>query len=126
MALYWEWNAKVGEAIFTDKRFENETHETKVDLYRGNAYLIFIYMNNEDNTYNLYSFFADKEHAKNCLGLSKQYHYGENIFEDDVSMTSITIYKDRYGNKETADLVKLLTQAFSSLDISIRQSPDEA
>ena len=67
MALHWEWKNKVGEV--TDK------HGRKSDLFTGNAFLIAVNRWEEDNEkyYNLAWFFADEKHAKNCLGLTKEY-----------------------------------------------------
>ena len=38
MALNWSWNGKCGEAVF-----EQRGKEFTVNLYQGNAYLIFLY-----------------------------------------------------------------------------------
>lgn len=124
MALYWDWKQKCGEAIFTDMRDGNKI---KVELYEGNAFLIFIYIDEVDNTYSLYSFFADAEHAKNLLGLSKKQYKNclgltqTNIFDGAIKLTDITIYSNKFTRKNYIKLVELLCKAFSTINISIIQ-----
>ena len=93
MSLNWNWSEKCGEAVF-----EQRDKEFTVNLYQGNAYLIFIYEYEEDgnNMYNLFTFWADKGHAKRCLGLEKDYQGVKyNIYTASISykssFTSISI-----------------------------------
>lgn len=118
MALNWKWDEKCGEAVI-----QQRGKEFTLNLYKGNAYLIFISeYKDEDgqNMYSLYSFFADKDHMRNCLGLSKAKGRGlcENIFNSggDI-LKSIRINKAKYPY--TKDLVYALTQAFDNLTIEI-------
>ena len=118
MALYWDWKDKVGEAIFES----NVGQEYTINLYKGNAFLIFINeyketdeKGEEHNMYNLYSFFCDEAHAKRCLGLVKG---TDNIFSDGFyRMKKIRINKEKYSY--TNKLVSMLVKAFDNLDIEI-------
>ena len=87
MAVRWEWKQKVGEL----------THDgLTVNLYEGNCFLIGIkeWQNEEgESLYNLMWFFADKQHAKRCLGLEKGSY---DMFEGLVD--HITLYMDKCHN----------------------------
>lgn len=111
MSLNWQWNQKCGTATFYDKLAEKEF---TVNLYEGNAYLIFL---NEwgDGRYSLYSFWADKQHMNNCLGLSKGYK--DNIMNDYQVLTKIRLNKTHchYIKEITTALVK----AFDEISIEI-------
>ena len=118
MALYWDWKDKVGEAIFES----NVGQEYTINLYKGNAFLIFIneYQETDEkgevhNMYNLHSFFCDEAHAKRCLGLVKG---TDNMFNDGYCrMKKIRINKEKYSC--TNKLVSMLVKAFDNLDIEI-------
>lgn len=118
MALYWDWKDKVGEAIFVS----NVGKEYTINLYKGNAFLIFINeyketdeKGEEHNMYNLYSFFCDEAHAKRCLGLVKG---TDNIFSGGFyQMKKIRINKEKYSC--TNKLVSMLVKAFDNLEIEI-------
>lgn len=118
MALYWDWKDKVGEAIFEHA----DGKEYTINLYKGNAFLIFIneYKETdsegvEHNVYNLYAFFADEAHAKRCLGLTKD---TDNMFYDGYTkLKKIRINKEKYSY--TNKLVSLLVKAFDNLEIEI-------
>ena len=118
MALYWEWKDKVGESIFENL----EGKEYTINLYQGNAFLIFIneYTETDDNgevhnMYNLHSFFCDEAHAKRCLGLVKD---TSNIFADGFCrMKKIRINKAKFTH--TNKLVSMLVKAFDNLDIEL-------
>lgn len=114
MALQWQWSEKCGEAIF-----HNLVADTtfSVNLYEGNAFLIFIdeFKENDENMWRMYSFFVDEAHAKNCLGLTKE---NSNIFDTGtVRLEKIRINKKVYG--KTSKLVNLLVKAFDAIEIEI-------
>lgn len=113
MALEWRWENKVGTiTIF------NYDREVEFSLYQGNAFLIMIYEYQEDgkDMYRMHNFFADKQHAKNCLGLSKGHN--ENIFNQDAyQIRKIHINADKYSY--TKDLVDMLLKAFDNIEIRI-------
>lgn len=113
MALTWSWNAKIGE--FKATRRTNE--EWKGTLYRGNALLIFLM--EDGKQYNLYSFFGDEEHAKNCLGITKGH---DNFLEGELE--EVTIYSDKTDDKYRKKLIGLLAQGFKNLTIKIKESEE--
>ena len=116
MALNWRWENKCGEATIVD--IENREHT--LNLYEGNAFLIFLreYEENGHNMYSLWSFWADKEHMKNCLGLNKKKGYTENIYEDGSSkIIKIRLNKDKCRNIK--DITTALVQAFDNIKIEI-------
>ena len=61
MAIQWEWKNKIGELDVEqgDKKFT-------MSVYTGNALIIFLH--ETENTWQMYNFFADKGHFKNCAG----------------------------------------------------------
>lgn len=119
MSLNWKWDEKCGEAIFRQS-IGNETKDFTKTLYEGNALLIFLSEWNEDGVdkYSLYSFWADKEHMKNCLGLNKKRGYTENIFDDGLAkLVKIRLNKKKCRNVK--DIVTALVQAFDNIEIEI-------
>ena len=119
MAIQWRWDEKCGEATFTDNYNGNERTYT-VNLYTGNAYLIFIDEWTEDGVdrYSLSNFWADKEHMKNCLGLNKKKGYEENIHDKPYCrLTKIKINKKKC--RYTKEIVTALVQAFDTINIEI-------
>lgn len=114
MALIWQWDKKVGTATV-----RSGNREFELNLYQGNAFLIFISEFNEDgeDRYSMYTFFGDKEHAKNCLGLNKKKGFGENIFSDGVELVKVRINKAKYSY--TKELIDLLIKAFDRIAIEI-------
>ena len=115
MSLNWNWSEKCGEAVF-----EQRDKEFTVNLYQGNAYLIFIYEYEEDgnNMYNLFTFWADKGHAKRCLGLEKDYQGVKyNLYTDTDKLKKIRLNKKKCNR--FAELVGLLAKAFDNLVIEI-------
>lgn len=121
MALRWNWDEKCGEATFVDTFREEDGPKTyTVNLYVGNAYLIFLNEWEEDghNMYSLSTFWADKEHMKNCLGLNKKGGYTENIHNKPYSkLTKIRLNKSKC--RYTKDIVTALVQAFDNIEIEI-------
>lgn len=119
MALNWRWNEKIGTATIF-----NYDKEVEYNLYQGNAFLIMLYEYKEGDKdmYTLHNFFVDKEHAKNCFGLSKD--YTENIFNtENYQLRKIRINKGKY--KYTRDLVNMLIKAFDNIDIEIMSDKEE-
>lgn len=104
MSLNWQWNDKIGKAVYNDGRVSN--------LYRGNAFCIAV-NEWEDNGSQLYCvawFFCDESHAKNCLGLSKGYDgcFGEFDIKELHLNTKYT---------ETAKLAQMLAKAKVNISI---------
>lgn len=114
MALQWQWDSKCGEAIFENKL---QNKEFTINLYEGNAFLIFLneYKEDGEDMYSVYSFFVDEAHAKNCLGLTKG---NSNMFNDShIVLKKIRLNKDRYS--KVSKLVNMFIKAFDHIEIEI-------
>lgn len=75
MALHWDWNEKIGEL-----QINSYGEDFTINVYQGNALAIFIHTFFDDNgteRYNMYNFFCDKEHFKNCVK-GKTWNYAED------------------------------------------------
>ena len=59
MAIQWEWKNKIGELDI-----EQGEKKFTMSVYTGNALMIFLH--ETEKTYQMYNFFAGKEHFKNC------------------------------------------------------------
>lgn len=106
--LVWSWSDKCGE--LTDRY-------GTVNLYEGNALLIMIKeWTLEDGTeqYQVVSFFCDKEHAKNCLGLSKGH---ENIYESSP-WEKLILYTNKSRNWKV--IAEYAVKAFPDIEIVLR------
>lgn len=115
MSLYWDWNKKVGKALMVNPDGENYT----LTLYKGNAFLIMLYeYKNKQGTelYNMYNFFVDKVHAKNCFGMTKGYN---NIYEGNNSFVNLTFYRDKCDPSYLADIVKIFSTGLPNVPILI-------
>ena len=130
MALQWLWKNKCGEATFraTIDRDKKGYRDYTVNLYEGNAYLIFIheYKENENDMYNLKGFFADKEHMKRCLGIDKRYKetYGDNSYDRDYDR----LIKIRFNKKKSRnykEIITALVQAFDNIEIEVYTEKEE-
>jgi hypothetical protein len=112
MALNWDWNKKIGTIdIF------NYDEVRTYQLYQGNAFLIMLWEYEEDGKemWQMHNFFIDKEHAKNCLGITKDYN---NIFDTErYKIKAIRLNKGKY--RYTKDLVDMLIKAFDEISIEI-------
>ena len=74
MALTWDWNNKIGELLIKQR-----DREFTMSVYEGNALAIFLHEFTDDDgveKYNMYQFFCDKEHFKNCVN-AKDWNYAE-------------------------------------------------
>lgn len=114
MALTWDFKNKVGEAIIKQK-----DEEFILNLYNGNAYLIFVYEYTDsktgDDMYNLWTFWADKVHAKNCLGITKKY---DNIYDEKI----VKFRFDKTKCKNVEEIIGLIVKAFDNIDIEVYSS----
>ena len=119
MALQWNWEDKIGEAVVF-----NYDKEVTYTLYDGNAFLIMLYeyTDNEGNEmYSMGNFFVDETHAKNCLGISKGY---DNMFNSEYyKLKSIRLNKNKYTY--TKKLVDLLIKAFDNITIELYTDEEE-
>lgn len=115
MALTWDYDKKIGECVVYDGRTDLEYI---LDLYEGNAFLIALYeyhdTEEDKDKVQLQWFFADEQHAKNCLGITKGH---SSIFDDGylVSLHFDNPSKSRYLDKH----IKLFLKAYPNLSITI-------
>ena len=87
--------------------------ETTFTLYRGNAYLIVL--NETETEYTLVSFWRDKEHMKNCLGLTRGH---DNIYQD-WEGSHIFLYEDNCPHaRQIADA---MFRAFENITVTIQK-----
>lgn len=126
MSLNWSWKEKIGEIDLTQERKlksgETWKHNCTLSLYEGNAFLIMIHEYKDEegkDRYNLYSFFANKEHGQILLGLKKNYEgKKENIFSGGLdTWKTVRLYKNKSRNFKT--LVQMFAEAFDNLTIEI-------
>lgn len=111
--LRWNFDDKIGEAVI-----RQGDREYTMNLYDGNAFLIFVdeYKSIDGNDmYSVWLFFADEQHAKNCLGLCK--NGGGNIFDEKNMLVKVRINKKEY--RYTSKLVEMLIKAFDEIQIEI-------
>lgn len=123
MALYWNWNEKCGEAVLR-QTINGKEKEFTLNLYQGNAYLIFIseYKEDDNDVYNVWSFWIDRNHAKNCLGVSgKDCH---NIYTSEwQTISKFRLNKDKLNH--FADIVSLIAKGFDNVAIEIYSEKGE-
>lgn len=106
MSLNWNFTTDYIGTLYIKEDYHNGEGEKEYPhpIYDGNAFAIFTSEWEEEGKrmYNLYNFFADEKHAKNCLGLSKEYK-GNNIFEGKK-----TRWELRRDSKNARKLAKML------------------
>ena len=122
MSLNWDWKDKCGEATYFENYPDSEPRTYTVDLYEGNAYLIFIYEYKEDgkDMYTLNNFWADKTHMNRCLGIDKKYKstYGNNMYVKPCErLTRIRLNKAKC--EKTGEIVSAFIKAFDHIDIEV-------
>lgn len=110
MALTWEWSKPCGYAYVDLSEGNGET----LTLYQGNALLIF--MAECADEYQLVGFFANKDHAKNCLGLSKGYTRWS------LKIRSVTLYPTEC---DWISIAKLLIKAYPDIEVHITPPPNK-
>lgn len=111
MALNWNWNNKIGKAIYNDG--------TELQLYKGNAYIIACHEWNQggQDLYNVCWFAVDKEHMKNMLGIGKI--KDGNIFAH-YGITDIILYNDY---KHAAELTGLIIKSGWNVSVHVQPRP---
>lgn len=129
MSLNWKWNEKMGEFVIKYRNTHEEEWKTEhIDLYEGNAFLIMIheYKENDKDMYELWSFWADKIHAKRMLGLDKKYKdtYGKNTYAGDCTkIMRVRINKAKSRNWK--EIVALVSEAFDDIQIELYTKEDK-
>lgn len=96
MALRWDFNE---DRIGTISYDYYERGLIKHNLYSGNALMIQCaeWEENGQELYTVQSFWADKEHLKNMLGLNKGYN---NIYNEGYKNLKITLLRKYRGTKD--------------------------
>lgn len=126
MAIQWQWDDKIGEAVI-QQTIGDKTKEYTKSIYDGNCFMILLseWEENGKHMYSLYTFFADEKHAKICLGLTKGYDGTQsNIFDGGLD----TLLKLRINKKKARNYKKIVTmfaQAFDNLTIEIYTEEDK-
>lgn len=116
MSLNWNFDKPAG--LWTIPAgvpgMDTKKKETTFNLYCGNAYLIVLSETKEE--YNLVTFWCDKDHMKNCLGLSRGYR--QNIYTD-WEGSHIFLYEDNCPHaRQIADA---LFRAFDNITVTIQK-----
>jgi hypothetical protein len=109
MALTWNWNSKIG----TVRRPNIKGEYFYTSLYRGNAFLIEIYEDEQGETYSLQSFLVDKRHAKNMV--DDECRTYENLY--DGTPTRVILIKDAIDKKELKDYLYYITMLGGSVEL---------
>lgn len=100
MAL--NWNFKEDKMGTITERLGGK--EYTYNIYNGNAFAIFVAeWTTEDGRemYNLHNFFGDERHAKNCLGLSKEYN---DCMYEEGEVVRLTLNPKARNAKKLAEL----------------------
>ena len=130
MALVWNWNEKCGEATFRRKT-DDGTREYTCNLYKGNAYLIFLYEYEKDGDkmYTLAGFFADRDHMKRMFGIDKRSKdtYGNNLYNDEhEQLIKMRLNMNILETKQINEIVKALSEGFSDITIELYKESEVA
>ena len=122
MALHWQWDEKVGEMTVDELHHDDPPRTIHLSLYRGNAFLIMLHeFKNEkgEDVWTMWNFFADKQHMRNCLGLTKGDDDGNLLDTPYVKLRKIKIDKKKYGMSYTKELVRALVEAMPHVEIEV-------
>lgn len=124
MALNWDWKESCGTLTVSNRKrnkdgWTDEWEDMEVKLYQGNAWLIMLHEWKEDNEdyWEMFSFFVDEAHMKNCLGLSEGH---ENMFlshEKWQKLKKLSLIKDK--NRYTNKIVKAFKKAIPELEVVV-------
>lgn len=121
MALHWQWSDKCGEITMLQQLPNEESKSYTIDLYEGNAYLIMIHEFTDesgDDRYELFGFFNDKEHMKNCLGLNPKKGYSENIYNTEFNrFTKLRL--DKTKHRRAKEIITAFAAAFDEISIEL-------
>lgn len=110
----------MGELHFSQKDYKTgDFYKYKLTLYTGGNCLAAITHEFRDkethkNMYTLNSFYGDKDHLKNCLGLSKDYN--TNIYNDEVNRL-VKVKLNTYYKKDVFMMAELFTKAGHKVEL---------
>ena len=112
MAIRWDFKEKCGQVVDHDGNVHN--------WYEGNALMVITneWKEGDSELYSMWCFFADKDHLKNCCGLTKGH---ENIFEGEEwqELTIDTKYCHYWK-----DIITMLMKVMPDCKITITRSKD--
>lgn len=111
MALTWNWDRKIG----TVRRPNIEGKYFYTSLYRGNAFLIEIYEDEQCETYSLQSFLVDKKHAKNTV--DDEYKIFSEMYGSEGHPVKVILIKDAIDKKELKDYLYYITMLGGSVEL---------
>lgn len=109
MALTWYWDKKIGSV----RRQNVKGDYFYSSLYRGNAFLIEIYEDEQCETYSLQSFLVDKKHATNMV--KDHCRTYENLY--DGTPTRAILLKDEIDKKEIKDYLYYLAMLGAQVEL---------
>ena len=117
MSVNWNWNDKCGEFVLSQEFGNGEWKDFTISIYNGNCMAVFLHEFVEDGKekYSFTGFFSDKEHAKNCLGLTK----GESNIYHNGWQTIKSIRLNKKKCRYFKDLVQMFAQAFDNITIEV-------
>ena len=118
MALHWDWKEKAGQVTVVDHLGKEYT----ANWCEGNGLMIVLneWEENGETYWSMGWFFADIEHAKNCLGITKG---KKNMWtEDGMKITKLTI--NRKYSTQWKKLVDVMTKGFPEIDITLYNDED--
>ena len=107
MSLNWNFNNRAGVIVLPSGQM--------LTLYQGNAYLIML--NETPDEYTLVSFWADAEHMRNCLGLTKGFSNCYVTPLDDWTGARWILYKDNCKN--ASKIAEALVRAFDAVTVRV-------
>lgn len=113
MSINWNWKEKCAEMNLHTE----DGNSVTVQCYTGNCLLIMLHewdSENGDHMYQLWSFWADKAHMDNCLGLAKG---TSNIYGN---TTSVDFVFDRNRCRNWKYIVPALIRSFGNVRIETR------
>ena len=127
MAVQFNYNNKCGEITLVQMHPGEEDRVFTLDLYQGNCFLIMIHEYKDEkgrDVEELFSFFTDKQHMLNCLGLDKKDKDSYNLYETPYQrFTKLRLNKAKYSR--TKELVAAFAEAFSEITIEVYEDKTE-
>ena len=84
-------------------------------MYEGNALLIML--NEHNNMWDVFSFWADVDHAKNCLGITKGTY---NMYDTEYNNLNDWVFYSNKGHNRKK-IIQLIGQAFNDFHVTIKE-----
>lgn len=99
MALIWDFKKDLmGHAIHRT----SDGKEYRTEIYSGNALFIEVFVREDE--YQLMNFAFDRDHAKRCLGLTRDRH--ENVWDCDTDhYVEVVLNNDRKDAHELGEII---------------------